>query len=323
MALMNHVGQHRMALSTLVSYPASHAYRDDGPGLLWNNTLHQLVELNADERERAMGFITGVTATASVSEASRRQVLGKAMDLNCLTWIVSLGLTKQRCLRVDLVIITPLVSSLPTETIVAMAGGDRQDICLPWSLWDVTRGLARVAAHADGEVSHEKIATKESTYTSSLDMKELNALIGPGIRIELASDTSIFRRPYQYSEMERDLIRSRTLDLLEDGPVELSHGEYSSATVMSVKKDVHDNYTDKRMCGDYRHFNWQTKSDKYAMLTPEEIFDVVGHARIFSTLDLRVGYHQLPACQRCRVYGDMYSDDTWRIYPKPKKYRDF
>jgi hypothetical protein len=30
------------------------------------------------------------------------------------------------------------------------------------------------------------------------------------------------------------------------------------------------------------------------MLTPKEIFDVVGHARVFSTLDLRAGYHQLP-----------------------------
>jgi hypothetical protein len=30
------------------------------------------------------------------------------------------------------------------------------------------------------------------------------------------------------------------------------------------------------------------------MPTLEEIFDVVGHARVFSTLDLRAGYHQLP-----------------------------
>lgn len=125
-------------------------------------------------------------------------------------------------------------------------------------------------------------------------MKELGALIGPGIRIELASYTPIFRRPYRYSDMESNLIRSRTLDLLEAGLVELSHGEYASTIVMPVKKDVHDNYTDRRMCGDYRPINQQTKSDKYAMLTPEEIFDVVGHARIFSTLDLRAGYHQLP-----------------------------
>jgi hypothetical protein len=29
------------------------------------------------------------------------------------------------------------------------------------------------------------------------------------------------------------------------------------------------------------------------MPTPEDIFDVVGHAKVFSTLDLRIGYHQL------------------------------
>ncbi|PTQ43569.1 hypothetical protein MARPO_0024s0079, partial [Marchantia polymorpha] len=86
MALVKHVGQPPMALPTLVSYPASHAYRDGGPGLL----------------ERAMGFLTGLTAASSISEALRRQVLGHAMDLNCLTWIVSLGLAEQRRLRADL-----------------------------------------------------------------------------------------------------------------------------------------------------------------------------------------------------------------------------
>jgi hypothetical protein len=124
----------------------------------------------------------------------------------------------------------------------------------------------------------------------AFSMKELGALIGPGIRIELASDTPIFCCPYRYNDMERDLIRSRTLDLLEVGLVELSHGEYASATVMPTKKDVHGNYIDRRMCGDYRPINRQTKSDKYAMPTPKKIFDVVGHAKVFSTLDLRTGY---------------------------------
>jgi hypothetical protein len=124
-------------------------------------------------------------------------------------------------------------------------------------------------------------------------MKELGALIGPGIRIELASDTPIFRRPYKYSDMERDLIQSWMLDLLEARLMELSHGEYASTTVMPTNKDVHSNYMDRWMCGDYCPINWQTKSNKYAMPTPEETFDVVRHARVFSTLDLRVGYHQL------------------------------
>jgi hypothetical protein len=121
-------------------------------------------------------------------------------------------------------------------------------------------------------------------------MKELGALIRPSIRIELASDTPIFRHPYRYSDMERDLIRSRTLDLLEARLVELSHGEYALATVMPAKKDVHGNYTYRRMCGNYHPINRQAKSNKYAMPTPEEIFDVVGHAKVFITLDLRAGY---------------------------------
>jgi hypothetical protein len=122
-------------------------------------------------------------------------------------------------------------------------------------------------------------------------MKELGALIGPDIWIELASDTSIFRHLYRYNDMERDLIRNRMLHLLEARLLELLHGEYASTTFMPAKKDVHGNYTDKQMGGDYCPINCQIKSNKYAMLTPEEIFDVVGHAKVFSTLNLRVGYH--------------------------------
>ncbi|OAE29229.1 hypothetical protein AXG93_1614s1010 [Marchantia polymorpha subsp. ruderalis] len=131
---MNRVGQLRMALPSLVSYP--HAYRDGGLGLLWETTVHQLVEPNADERERVMRYMT--------------------------------GLAEQCRLRVDLVIATPLVSSLSIETVLAMAGGDRQDICQPWNSWDEMRGLARVAAHAVGDDSHVEVATKKSTENPSL-----------------------------------------------------------------------------------------------------------------------------------------------------------
>ena len=125
-------------------------------------------------------------------------------------------------------------------------------------------------------------------------MRDLGTLKGPGIRIELASDTPIFRRPYRYSDMERALIQSRSQDLWEVRLVEKSHGEYASATVMPAKKDMYGNWTDRRMCGDYLPINRQTKFDRYAMPTPEEIFDAIGHAKVFSSLDLRAGYHQLP-----------------------------
>ncbi len=76
MAMVNRVGQPRMALPTFVSFPASHAYREGGPGLVWDICLQQLVEPNANERERAMGFFTGTTFVPSISKASHREVLG-------------------------------------------------------------------------------------------------------------------------------------------------------------------------------------------------------------------------------------------------------
>jgi hypothetical protein len=152
MAVVNRMGQPRMALPTFVSFPASHAYREGGPGLIWDTCLQQLVEPNADEREHAMGFPTGMTFVPSISEDSRRQVLGQAMDLNCLTWIVSLGMVEQRRLRATFVIVTPLVSSLPTVTVEASTGGEESYTFHPWSTWDVLGEHVKVVAHAVGGV---------------------------------------------------------------------------------------------------------------------------------------------------------------------------
>jgi hypothetical protein len=70
---------------------------------------------------------------------------------------------------------------------------------------------------------------------------------------------------------------------------------------MPSKKDIFGNWTEKRMCGDYQPVNRKTKSDRYPTPTPEELFDAVGHSRVFSTLDLRSGYHQLPLMVEDRV----------------------
>jgi hypothetical protein len=86
-------------------------------------------------------------------------------------------------------------------------------------------------------------------------MADLGRLKGPGIRIDLAVDAPIFRRPYRYSDMERALIQARCQDLLAARLMDKSYGEYASATVMPAKKDVHGNWSERRMCGDYRPIN--------------------------------------------------------------------
>jgi hypothetical protein len=65
-----------------------------------------------------------MTFVPSIFKTSRQQVLGQAMDLNCLTWIVSLGMAKQHRLRATFVVVTPLVSSLSTVMVKASIGGE-------------------------------------------------------------------------------------------------------------------------------------------------------------------------------------------------------
>jgi hypothetical protein len=76
------------------------------------------------------------------------------------------------------------------------------------------------------------------------------------------------------------MIQARTAKLLGIGLVELASldCEYASATVMPSKKDIYGNWTEKKMYGDYRRINKFTKSDHYAMPTPEENFEAIGYA---------------------------------------------
>ena len=63
---------------------------------------------------------------------------------------------------------------------------------------------------------------------------------------------------------------------------------------MVKKKDELGNYTDFRQCGDYRPFNQETTLDRHPLLGIEEIFNQMGGGTIFSKLDLRSDYHQMP-----------------------------
>jgi hypothetical protein len=74
------------------------------------------------------------------------------MDLNYLTWIISLGMVEQRWLRATYVVVTPFVSSLPTVMIEASTGGEESCIFHLWSTWDVLGEHVEVVAHAAGGV---------------------------------------------------------------------------------------------------------------------------------------------------------------------------
>jgi hypothetical protein len=84
------------------------------------------------------------------------------------------------------------------------------------------------------------------------------------------------------------------IELLDASLVELLKREYVLVTMMLAKKDIFDNWTKRCMCGDYHPINKHTHLYMYAMPLPKEIFDALGQAKVFNTLDLKSSYHQLP-----------------------------
>ena len=95
LAVVNRVGIPRLALPTLVSYPGSYAFRDQGPRLVWDTTTQRLEEPQADECECAIGFFTGTIVAPKMTEVQRRQVLGQAMDLTSMVWFIGVCLAIQ------------------------------------------------------------------------------------------------------------------------------------------------------------------------------------------------------------------------------------
>ncbi|NBK23903.1 MAG: hypothetical protein EOM68_17970 [Spirochaetia bacterium] len=107
------------ALPTLVAYPASRAFSNGGPGLLV--TQHgRLVEPSPEERERALGYVTGATAAPGVSALLRHIITGRSMDANVMQslFAVSSALTQWGAARACCI---ALQSTSPHSTVAVLA----------------------------------------------------------------------------------------------------------------------------------------------------------------------------------------------------------
>ena len=96
---------------------------------------------------------------------------------------------------------------------------------------------------------------------------------------------STFRRipPTQYEEVKRHIQM-----LLDKKIIQKSSSPYASPVVIVRKKD-----NSIRLCVDYRRLNAKTKPDAYPLPRIDDSLDALGGAKLFSTLDLASGYHQV------------------------------
>ena len=87
------------------------------------------------------------------------------------------------------------------------------------------------------------------------------------------------------SPLELEEAKKQIESMLEHGFVRPSDSPHGAPVLFVPKKDG-----SLRFCIDYRWLNKKTVKNRYPLPLPEELFDRLGRARVFSKIDLRSGY---------------------------------
>jgi len=97
-----------------------------------------------------------------------------------------------------------------------------------------------------------------------------------------------FRPIYRLSPVELDEVEKQVTELLKHGLIEPSSSPFGAPVLFVTKKDG-----SLRMCIDYRGLNKITIKNKYPLPRTDQLLDSLSGAKVFSSLDLQSGYHQI------------------------------
>jgi hypothetical protein len=110
--------------------------------------------------------------------------------------------------------------------------------------------------------------------------------------IRLNKDEPFRIRPYHLSEDKKRALYECVNEMLAAGVIERSDSEYCSPVVLVKKKDG-----TVRFCTDYRRLNRLTKDEAAPLPRIQEVLRDFRTATVYSSLDLKSGYWQIPMDQ--------------------------
>lgn len=150
---------------------------------------------------------------------------------------------------------------------------------------------------------------QERATVSSLLMEYQDLFQEPGpegcqLPVQHTIDTGdarpIAKRPYRVAYSQRQIIQQQLDDMLSKGIIQPSHSPWSAPVVL-VPKKTDSGETKWRFCTDFRALNEITRKDVYPLPNIQETLENLGGSKLFTTLDLASGYHQIPVSEEDRA----------------------
>ena len=166
--------------------------------------------------------------------------------------------------------------------------------CLDLKLIQVSNSINH--AYTSGSINTDQIVNK---YPEILE-ERIGKLKDYEVKLHINPDVKAVAQPHRRIPFHlRDKVEAEIRQLLEADVIEKVEGPtpWVSPIVVTPKPKQPDKI---RMCVDMRAANAAIERERYITPTVDDIIGQVHGSSIFSKLDLRAGYHQLPLAQESR-----------------------
>ena len=134
-------------------------------------------------------------------------------------------------------------------------------------------------------------------------------------KIKLKPNPKIYRhREYQLQGHRAEAMKKLLAEFIERGWIEPSDSEWASPAFIVPKKEKGE----WRLVVDYRGLNEQTEHDSYSLPLIDSILQKQQKKRIFTVLDLKHGYHQMPLhpdSRPCTAMSTPLGPMQWEVVP--------
>ena len=130
----------------------------------------------------------------------------------------------------------------------------------------------------------------------------------PRVRLMLLTITYL-PQAHQFAYLQdifRDEVMKQLQSMLDQGIIKQSNSPWMAPTVFIPKKSG-----EIRLCVDYRALNKKTSRDAYPLPLPDAVQDHLAGSTIFTTLDLRCGYWQVPVWPGDQERQLSVQDQVW------------